>query len=71
MTPRVAGRTSDPPSERLNQKSNTRQSGANLAGLPLAAFSGNQLRRHLSYHNLQSYLTLPGPTSGFDYGLGN
>jgi hypothetical protein len=37
-----------------------RQSGANLAGLPLVTFGGNKLSRHLSYHNLRSYLAFPG-----------
>jgi hypothetical protein len=62
MTPRVASRTTAPPFEQRHQKSNMRmrQSGANLAGLPLVTFGGNKLSRHLSYHNLRSYLAFPG-----------
>jgi hypothetical protein len=59
MTPRVASRTSAPPFEQRHQKSNMRQSGANLAGLPLVTLGGDKLSRHLSYHNLRSYLALP------------
>jgi hypothetical protein len=37
-----------------------RQSMANLAGLPLVTSGGDWLNRHLSYHNLRSFLDLPG-----------
>jgi len=60
LTPRIASRTSAPPFEQRHQKSNMRQSGANLAGLPLGAFSDNPLSHHLSYHNLRHYLVLSG-----------
>jgi len=59
-TPRVLSRTSAPPFEQRHQKSNRRQSVANLAGLPLVTPGGDWLSRHLSYRNLQSYLALPG-----------
>ena len=59
LTPRITNRTSAPPFERRHQKSDMRPSLANLAGLPLATSGGCQLNRHLSYHNLQSYLALP------------
>jgi hypothetical protein len=41
LTPRIANRTSAPPFERRHQKSNMRQSGANLAGLPLVTLAGD------------------------------
>jgi hypothetical protein len=70
-TPRVTSRTSAPPFEQRHQKSNRRQSVAYLAGLPLVTLGRHWLSRHLSYHNLLSYLALPAPAGGFDQGLGN
>jgi hypothetical protein len=54
----LRSRTSAPPFERRHQKSNLRQSAADLVGLPLVASGDNELNHNLSHRNLMLYMAL-------------